>query len=116
MTAVRDDAAASAQQLAEALVALSLPPRATVVNRALPETLPAELGALTLAELGPEAAGVVRYALAYAAVQRRVITAAAALSAQVIVLPASRGLDESDRLDTLTTLGERLRAALAAGA
>jgi anion-transporting ArsA/GET3 family ATPase len=116
VTAVRDDAAIFAMELARALAALSLAPRAVVVNRALPDALDAELGAVA-AELGafpPEAAGVARYACAYGAMQRRVIAAVAPLSPRVVVLPSVRGLDEATRLDALAALGDGLREALAA--
>jgi len=114
VTAVHDDAALVAQQLALALGALSLAPRATVVNRTIADTLAAELGALGGSNLPPGAAGLARYASAYVTMQRHVIAAAAALAPQVVVLPSTRGLDVTGRLDALAELGERLRAALRA--
>jgi anion-transporting ArsA/GET3 family ATPase len=115
VTAVRDDAAAFARTLAEALAGLSLAPRAVVVNRVLPDALSTELGALSteLGALVPEAAYVTRYVSAYTAMQRRVIAAVAPLSPQVVVLPSARGLGEAGRLDALAALGEALRAELA---
>ena len=113
MTAVRSDAAHVAAEIAEALSALSLAPRAAVVNRAVPEALADELAALPAGAIPAEAAGVVRYARAYVAVQRRVIDAVAPLAPRVVVVPSLRGLAEGGRLDALATLGERLRRGIA---
>jgi anion-transporting ArsA/GET3 family ATPase len=115
VAAVRDDAAHVAEQLAAALGAVGLRPRATVVNRALPPALDAELAAIPPAAIPPEAAAVVRYARAQAAMERRVIAAVAPLG-PVAVVPSVRGLDEDGRLDALALLGERLAGALASPA
>jgi anion-transporting ArsA/GET3 family ATPase len=113
VTAVREDAAIVTRRLTQELAALGLVPRAVVVNRALSDTLVGELDVVTTAELPPEAAIMVRYARAYAAMQRRVTVAVAPLAPDVVVLPTVKGLCEASRLDVLAALGERLRTALA---
>jgi hypothetical protein len=115
VTTVREDAAYSARQLAEALRRLGLAPRATIVNRALTSTLSAELGELDLTLLAPEPAAVVRYARAYAAMQSRVVDALTPLAPTLAVVPAARDLDEAGRLDAFTALGDQLRVALGQG-
>ena len=112
VTAVRDDAAETARELAAALTALKLTPRATVVNRALPQELGPELDQIEDATLEPAALPFVRYARTYAAMQARVIASVAPLAKTVAVVPASRGLDDEARLDALAALGEHLRASL----
>lgn len=112
VAAVRDDAAQTAQELARALASLHLAPRATVVNRALPTALGPELDRLEDASLPPEAVPFVRYARAYTRTQARVIAAVGPLAPTVVVVPASRGLDEEGRREALTALGEHLRFAL----
>ena len=112
VTAVRNDAADTATELAQALRALDLAPRATVVNRALPPELGPELDAIGDAGLEPGALPFVRYARGYARMQARVIEAVAPLAPRLAVVPASPGLDDGGRLDALAALGEHLRAAL----
>lgn len=109
---VRDDAARTAAELASALAELKLVPRATVVNRALPQELGPELDRLDDASLAPEALPFVRYARAYSQMQGRVISSVAPLARTVAVVPALRGLDEGARLEALSALGEKLRQAL----
>lgn len=109
VTAVRDDAALTARLLAEALAEVGLSPTATVVNRALPATLAAELASV---EVPAEAAGLVRIALAHDAMQRRLIEAVGPLAPRVAVVRSVMGLDEGGRLDALAALGERLREAM----
>lgn len=122
VTAVRDDAVTTAQKLAEALHGAGLSPRAVVLNRALPETLAAELSALVGTEasaqpdatIAPEVV-LARYARTYIEMQRRVARAVRPLAPAFVVVPAARGLDEGDRIGALTAVGERLRAGLSAG-
>ena len=112
VTAVRDDAARGAQQLADALAVVGLPARATIVNRALPARLGEELAALGDAPATAEAAALLRYARAYSAMQSRLAREIAVLAPVSTLLPATRGLDAPDRLDALASLGERLLLAL----
>ncbi len=112
VTSVSDDAAVAARQIGEALTAVNLAPRATVINRAMPPGLGKELGRIPQAALGPEAEALVRYVKAYAAMQERVVRAVTPLSSRVVVMPASPGLDEADRAEALAGLGARLLDAL----
>jgi anion-transporting ArsA/GET3 family ATPase len=111
VTTVRDDAAVAARALAEALAAAGLHPRAAVLNRAMPSTLAAELAA---AQVPAAAEPLVRYATAYAAIQRRVIEATRPLAPFVVVVPGVLGLDAGGRFAGLRTLGDRLVTELAA--
>ncbi len=113
VTSVRDDAAATAAEMARALATLQLRPRAVVVNRALPLEVGPELARLKDAAVAPEALAVVRYARAYAELQARVVVAVAGLAPKVIVVPAASGLSDDARLDALAEVGAHLRVALA---
>jgi anion-transporting ArsA/GET3 family ATPase len=115
VTAVRDDAATAAAQIAAALAKLGLAPRAALVNHALPASFGDEISALAGEPLGAEASAVLRYARAQAALQARELEAAARLAPAVIALPAARGLDGEHRLAVLASLGERLREDLNRG-
>lgn len=112
VTAVRDDAVATATSIAGALQAVGLSPAATVVNRAVPAALGEELAAIDVERFGPEAALLVRYGRIYAATQARVLAAIAPLSPVCIVVPAVGGLDETRRIEALAALGESLREQL----
>ncbi|MGO8996247.1 MAG: ArsA-related P-loop ATPase [Polyangiaceae bacterium] len=113
VTSVSDDGAQMARGLIDALSAARLAPCAVIVNRAAPVGLAGQRGALELAaasDLG--AAPVVRYALAYAAIQARVVEAAEGLAPKIVIVPDARGLDGDGRLESLTQIGQTLRAAL----
>ncbi len=111
VTSVRDDGAQTARDLARSLSQAGLAARAVVLNRALPPELSAQLAPL-LASASPEAAPVLRYALAYAAIQVRVIESVRGLAPTTAVVPDARGLDGDARLESLTRLGQALREAL----
>ena len=99
VTSVSDDGAQMARGLIDALSAARLAPCAVIVNRAAPVGLAGQRGALELAaasDLG--AAPVVRYALAYAAIQARVVEAAEGLAPKIVIVPDARGLDGDGRL------------------
>ncbi len=114
VTAVRDDAAATARAIAAALAELGMSPRAAVVNRALPVELGEELLAMDETTLSPDARAVCRYARANAAMQARTIEAVGEI-APVVVIGAASGLAADARFEALAALGARLSAALAAG-
>jgi anion-transporting ArsA/GET3 family ATPase len=113
VTSVRDDGAQTARDLARALAEAGLVPRAVVVNRALPAELAAQKAPLAAAaSSGPEAAAVIRYALAYVAIQARVVDAVTGLAATTLIVPDARGLDADARLETLAGIGQVVRAGL----
>jgi hypothetical protein len=111
VTSVRDDGAQTAKDLARSLSQAGLVARAVVLNRALPPELPAELTPL-LASASLEAVPVLRYALAYAAIQARVIDSVRGLAPTTAIVPDARGLDGDARLESLAQLGQALREAL----
>jgi anion-transporting ArsA/GET3 family ATPase len=112
VTTIRSDAVQGVTQMVRAVRALSLEPRAVVVNRALPSSLGAELQALKTADLMAEVAGVLRYARAAAAMQSRIITELSSEGPAVVQVRAVGGLDTDRRLESLAILGDQLRAAL----
>lgn len=119
VTAVRDDAADAARNIASALDAAGLAPRATVLNRTLPDTLATELARVTHREPATseapwprEALVVATYARLYIDMQSRVAAAVRPLAPRFVVVPAARGLDEDTRIGALTALGDRLRDGL----
>jgi anion-transporting ArsA/GET3 family ATPase len=113
VTSVRDDGAQTARDLAGALAEAGLVAGAVVVNRALPADLAAQSELLErAAAVDPEAAPVIRYALAYAAIQARVVQAVRGLSATTALVPDARGLDGEARLESLAQIGRALRGGL----
>jgi anion-transporting ArsA/GET3 family ATPase len=116
VTSVRHDGAQTAKELVGALSQARLVARAVVVNRALPAGLVDQREALESTVASDSSAGpVIRYALAYAAMQARVVDGARGLAASTIAVPDARGLDGDARLESLTRLGEVLRAGLERG-
>lgn len=111
VSAVREEAPTTVAQLCEALQQVGLAPAAVVLNRALPESLADELAAVASAPLSPEAAAVLRYARASAAVQGRLLAHLRRLHPVVKVIPGVSGLDADQRLDALAALGRPLCAA-----
>ena len=112
VTAVRHDGAATAKELSQALEGARLVARAVVVNRALPR-MADQTGTLeAVAARDPDAARVIRYALAYAAMQAKVVEDVRGLAATTATLPDVRGLDADARLESLAHVGELLRATL----
>lgn len=111
VTAVRDDAARVARDIAAALAERNLSPRAVIVDRALPDALLRELPRFA-GEVPEEATAFLRYARAYAAMQSRIVEAASPLAPRLVTVPAVRGLDETERRGALAGLGEHLRAFL----
>ena len=113
VSSVSDDGARMARGLIDALSVARLAPRAVVVNRAAPLGLEAQRGALELvAASDPLAAPVVRYALAYAAIQSRVVGAVHGLASKTVILPDAHGLDGDERIESLAQLGDLLGAEL----
>jgi len=108
VTAVREDAVASATALRIALTDVGLAPSAVVVNRALPAPLGVEVERMDETSLAPDAAALVRYLRAYGEIQARVQAGARALAPVVFALPAASGLDGDARLARLAELGARL--------
>ena len=109
VTSVRHDGAERATELASALARAGLGPYAVVVNRAVGPALAAHAPDLERAMAGDaRAAPVVRYALAYAALEARVATAVRALAPVTALVANARGLDGDARLEALAELGERL--------
>ena len=52
------------------------------------------------------------YALAYGAIQERVVEGVQGLSARTAIVPDARGLDSDGRLEALSRIGAALRAGL----
>jgi anion-transporting ArsA/GET3 family ATPase len=111
VTSVRDDGARTARDLSLALSQAGLRPRAVVLNRAVPVDFAAELSPLAASASG-EAVPVLRYALAYATMQARVIESVRGTARTTAIVPDARGLDGDSRLASLTQLGQALREAL----
>jgi anion-transporting ArsA/GET3 family ATPase len=112
VTSVRHDGAETARQLVAALSNAGLVARAVVVNRALPVGLAAPSVPLDAAAADPWAAPVIRYALAYGAIQERVVEGVQGLAARTAIVPDARGLDSDARLEALARIGVVLRAGL----
>jgi anion-transporting ArsA/GET3 family ATPase len=113
VTSVRDDGARTARDLARALAQAAMSPRAVVVNRALPAEMNAQQGPLqAIASVDPEAAVVIRYALACSTIQARLVEAVRGIAPTTAVVPDARGLDGEARLDVLAKVGQALRAEL----
>jgi anion-transporting ArsA/GET3 family ATPase len=103
VTAVREDAAYGARQIADALAAEKLHATATVLNRAVPPEAAREIASLEAASIP-----FVHYASSYVAVQSRVAEALSSLAPRAVVVPSARGLDGAHRVDALAALGTRL--------
>jgi anion-transporting ArsA/GET3 family ATPase len=113
VTSVRNDGARTASELVDALAGAKLAPRAIVVNRALPDGLARFADDLEAAAADdPLAANVVRYALSYAAMQRRVVQGVAVLATRTVLVPGAQGLDGDARLGAMASIGEILQASL----
>ncbi len=108
VTAVRDDAPATVAQLREALGQVHLDATRVLVNRTLPEELPAELERVDLSGLHASEAAVVRYAVGVAQAQARLVAALTGQRLRVGRVPAMSGLDGESRLAELTRLGAHL--------
>jgi arsenite-transporting ATPase len=108
VAAVREDTETSVRQLTAALHEVAVPPRAILVNRALPATLEAELAGVDVGALDAEAAAVIRFARGYCALQARVVESVRAFAPLVVVVPAAASPGETTRLETLRWLGEHL--------
>ncbi len=113
VTAVREDAAIVTRRLTQALAGPGAGAAGGGCEPRPPRRARRRAARGHHGELRREAAVMVRYARAYASMQRRVIAAVAPLAPHVVVLPTVNGLCEASRLDVLAALGERLRAALA---
>jgi anion-transporting ArsA/GET3 family ATPase len=111
VTSVRHDGAETARQLVGALSNAGLDARAVVVNRALPAGFATE-GALEVAAADPHAAAVVRYTLAYSAIQERVVEGVRGLAGKTVIVPDARGLDGDGRLEAMARIGTVLRTGL----
>jgi hypothetical protein len=110
---VRPDGARLASELANALSVAGLHPRAVVVNRGLPSGFAGHEAQLqAIAGGDPSAAPVIRYALAYSAIEARVTEDVRSLAPKLVVLPDARGLDSDSRLSALAQIGGLLRAGL----
>lgn len=109
VTAVRDDAAATTQQLVHALSGVGLRPTAVLLNRTLPHALMAELDAVDV-PIG--ARPLVAYTRALLQMQERVVTALAGVAPVVGQVPDSAGLDSEGRLDALASLGAHIEGEL----
>ncbi len=101
---VREDAAATTHALVHALRELSLAPTLVVLNRTLPEVR-WEPAAHT-----PEGRAFVRFVANHRAIQDRVLRA---LPDPVLSVPDAAGLDTAQRRESLASLGDLVRAALA---
>jgi anion-transporting ArsA/GET3 family ATPase len=112
VTSVRHDGAETAKQLLDALSNAGLVARAVVVNRALPIGLAAQRALIEVAAAEPRAVPVIRYALAYSAIQERVVEGVQGLAARTAIVPDARGLDGDERLEALARIGTELRAGL----
>jgi arsenite-transporting ATPase len=112
VTSVRHDGAETARELVGALSNAGLGARAVVVNRALPAGFAEEKALLDVAAGNPHAAPVIRYALAYAAIQERVVEGVRRLAGRTVILPDARGLDGDGRLEAMGRIGTLLRAGL----
>jgi anion-transporting ArsA/GET3 family ATPase len=114
VTSVRDDGGRMTRELADALRDVRLAPRAIVINRAVPAGFVRELQALDGAPgLPPEGVRVLRYAVAYAKMQDRLVTGLKELAPATVVIGACAGLDGGERLAALDELGRALRRGLA---
>ncbi len=115
VTSVRDDGARMSRELVVALREVGLAPRAVVINRAVPAGFVRELRALGDApNLPAEGARVIRYAVAYAEMQDRLLDGVKDSARATVVLEAVRGLDADARLSVLEELGRTLNHALSA--
>jgi anion-transporting ArsA/GET3 family ATPase len=110
VTTVREDAAEGARAIAAELSTVGLAARRVVINRALSPEVVAELGTLdepapspALSSGAASGAAVVRYARAYAAVQRHVTDGARAL-APIVLVPHAPEAAEA-KLESLAALG-----------
>ena len=114
VTSVRYDGAQMASSLVLALSSAGLTARAVVVNRALPVGFAEHVAPFESEAIANDATAspVIRYALAYAAIQARLVGAVHDLTSKTIVLPVARGLDGDARLEALTSIGELLRVGL----
>jgi arsenite-transporting ATPase len=113
VTSVRHDGARLAEELARALSDAGLSPRAVIVNRALPASLAGFDAPLeAMAARAPRAAPVIRYALAYSAIQANVLERVRRLAATTVIVPGARGLDGDARIAALVQVGDLIRAGL----
>jgi anion-transporting ArsA/GET3 family ATPase len=116
VTSVRHDGGQTARALVEALSCAKLVPRVIVVNRTLATELARYVAPLIegagAAAIGSEAVSVIRYILAYAVIQARVVDTVKGLTPITAVVPDARGLDGDARLASLSLIGEVLRARL----
>jgi hypothetical protein len=78
----------------------------------LPIGLAAQRALIEVAAAEPRAAPVIRYALAYSAIQERVVEGVQGLAARTAIVPDARGLDGDERLEALARIGTELRAGL----
>jgi anion-transporting ArsA/GET3 family ATPase len=112
VTSVRQDGAETARQLVGALSEAGLGARAVVVNRALPAGFATEGALVEVAAADPHAAPVIRYALAYAAIQERVVEGVRGVAGKTVILPDARGLDGDGRLEAMARIGTLMRGGL----
>lgn len=113
VTSVRHDGALTATALVDALSSAGLVPRAVVLNRALPAGLTECAAPLQAAAVSnPESAPVIRYALAYAAIQARTLEDVRGLAARTAVVYEASAVSGDTRLESLTRVGEVLRLGL----